>query len=160
MQIVQKIPSDRKKYLAWLQAERKQAEKWETCWDHNMAVEPNNTAPWKHCDIVEVPTWFTPLKDIMIEWVYVIDLDRELFTVNNGAHFRLDQVSKINWPKALGEARLEDTIALPARLPDGAIVGLVAADYAADATGTTALGLQEPKRVGSVVLSPDTVSER
>lgn len=162
MQIVQRIPSDREKYLAWLQAERRQAEEWETCWDHKMALEPGTrtTASCEDFDILKVPSWFTPLNGVMIEWVYIIDLDRELFSVNDGAHFRLDQVSKINWPEALGDSRLGDIIALPALLPDGAIIGLVAANYAAGATGTTALGLQESKRVGSVVLSPDTATER
>jgi len=38
MQIVQRIPSDREKYLAWLQAERKKVGGWETFWDRKMAV--------------------------------------------------------------------------------------------------------------------------
>jgi len=68
--------------------------------------EPDTKTSWKDLDFERPPTWFAPLNNVMIEWVYIIDLDRELFSVNNGAHFRLDQISKLNWPEALGEGRL------------------------------------------------------
>lgn len=35
-----------------------------------------------------------PQNDIMIEWVYVIDFDRMAFSVDNGAHFRLDNIPR------------------------------------------------------------------
>lgn len=151
MQIVQRIPSDREKYLAWLQAERKKVEEWETFWDRKMAVEPGTKVSWEDLDFENPPTSFAPLNDVLIEWVYIIDLDRELFSVNNGAHFRLDQISKLNWPEALGEGRRGDTIALPARLPDGVMTGLVAATCAAGATENTGFELEGIGQVGSGV---------
>jgi len=125
-----------------------------------MAVEPDTKASWKDLDFERPPTWFAPLNNVMIEWVYIIDLDRELFSVNNGAHFRLDQISKFNWPEALGEGRLGDTIALPARLPDGAMTGLVAATCAAGATENTGFGLEGIEQVGSGVSILDDPSGR
>lgn len=43
-----------------------------------------------------------PQLDIMIEYSYVIDLDREIFTVNNGAYFTLDEIPRNSWIESLG----------------------------------------------------------
>jgi len=112
MRIIRRIPTDRVKYLTWLQAERKQVEEWETFWNRKWAVKPGTKISWGDLEFDNPPTWFAPLNDVNISWVYIIDLDRELFSVNNGAHFRLDQVSKLNWPETLGVGRLNDTFSL------------------------------------------------
>ncbi|KAI9769921.1 MAG: hypothetical protein M1840_003630 [Geoglossum simile] len=40
--------------------------------------------------------------DLFIEWVYTIDLDREVFSVDNGAHFHLDKIPRNDvWIKAV-----------------------------------------------------------
>lgn len=61
----------------------------------------------------EQTIWLAPLNDFMIEWVYIIDLDREVFSVNNGAHFKLDRIPHIDWMGSLADGRLGDKISLP-----------------------------------------------
>lgn len=41
-----------------------------------------------------VPSVWPPSNDLMIEWVYTIDLDREIFSVNNHEHFPLGTIPK------------------------------------------------------------------
>ncbi|KAI9782560.1 MAG: hypothetical protein M1839_004804 [Geoglossum umbratile] len=42
--------------------------------------------------------------DLFIEWVYTIDLDREVFSVDNGAHFHLDKIPRDDaWIKAVAK---------------------------------------------------------
>lgn len=38
------------------------------------------------------PSSLAPLIDTWIEYVYTVELDRETFSVNNGAHFKLDRL--------------------------------------------------------------------
>lgn len=151
MRIIRRIPTDRVKYLTWLQAERKQVEEWETFWNRKWAVKPGTKISWGDLEFDNPPTWFAPLNDVNISWVYIIDLDRELFSVNNGAHFRLDQVSKLNWPETLGVGRLNDTFAFPARLQDGAITSLVADTCTVGAAETTGLRHQGTEQVGAEI---------
>ena len=122
------IPSDAAKYQEWLAAQRKSAEEWEAVCEGFLSVQPGSM---KTTDLPEFmhrnfPSSLTPLNDMYIEWVYTMDLDRETFTVNNGAHFKLEQVPHIDWIKALENGRLGDPIALPAALPRDGITSLVA----------------------------------
>lgn len=59
------------------------------------------------------PIWIAPLNDLFIEWVYIIDLDRGIFSVNNGAHYRLDRIPHINWIESLANGLMGDKISLP-----------------------------------------------
>ena len=67
-----------------------------------------------------------PLNDTWIEWIYIIDLDREVLTVNNGAHFKLDQVPHIDWINSLASGGLGDKISLPGIIPPESVTSLVA----------------------------------
>lgn len=131
-------------------------EEWEAIWDRKLAIDLNaqvpkrdtNTSsesPDENCyNAAGPPTWLVPLNDLFIEWVYIVDLDREIFSVNNSTHFKLDQVSKIDWIGALvGFGR--DAIALPARLPEGVLTNLVADPRTAHPIELSVL--QSPRKV-------------
>ena len=46
------------------------------------------------------------MNDVMIEWVYVLDLDREIFSINNIVHLKLEQVPHVNLIDALADGIL------------------------------------------------------
>lgn len=54
----------------------------------------------------DYPNYFLPFNGLFIEWIYVIDLDDEVFTVNNAADFRLDKIPAA-WPKKLRSATVD-----------------------------------------------------
>lgn len=126
------IPSDPDEYATWLEAQRKLVGEWAAAWDNYLAVDPDDSDPQTReapnlADFMKEnhPSWMVPLNDVWIEWVYIIDLDREIFSVNNGAHFKLGQIPHINWIEALDNGGLGDKIVLPNLVPEEAIANLV-----------------------------------
>ena len=49
------------------------------------------------CDYETQPTFFTRLNDSRYRWIYVIDLDREIFEVNNTVRFSLEMIPHFDW---------------------------------------------------------------
>ena len=44
------------------------------------------------------PSFLTPLNDIFMEWIYTIDLEQEVFSVNNRTHYHLAKLpGKDHW---------------------------------------------------------------
>lgn len=70
------------------------------------------------------PSYLAPLNDTFIEWVYIFDLDREVFSVNNSIHFKLDQVPYINWKDV--KIWTVNAPILASLVPEDALVSLVA----------------------------------
>ena len=69
---------------------------------------------------------FTPaFNDLFIEWVYTIDLDNEVFTIDNGAHLQLNRIPRPAWINALAHGWHGDRILLPSGVPKEAIADLV-----------------------------------
>ncbi|KAL8825489.1 MAG: hypothetical protein Q9191_004387 [Dirinaria sp. TL-2023a] len=125
------IPPSSQKYSAWLEDQRRMVAEWEARWDEYLAVDPSSHNPLKLPDNLDFmteqpPSWMVPLNDIWIEWVYILDLDREIFSVNNGAHFKLDRIPHVDWIAALADGGLGDKIALPGLVREDAIANLVA----------------------------------
>ena len=56
------------------------------------------------------------------------DLDNETFTVNNGAHFKLEMMPHIDWIGALDRGGLDKAIVVPGKVPEKAVVDLLADD--------------------------------
>ena len=71
-----------------------------------------------------LPSYIPRFNDIFIEWVYVIDLDREIFSVDHGAHFKMGEIPKTRWMHALAKTYNGDRLLLPDLLPDDAITSL------------------------------------
>ena len=106
-------------YVSWLQAQRNMVEQWESSWEN-----PGETI------YEEKPSWFAPLNDLLIEWVYIKDLDREIFSINNSVHLRLDQICHLTWIGALADAGLggeyrRSMVLVPGFLPEDAVTRFV-----------------------------------
>ena len=122
------IPADAAKYQEWLATERKSAKEWEALYEAFLSVKPGEKVTAELPDFMrdQPPSLLTPLNDTWIEWIYTVDLDREVFSVNNGAHFKLDQVPHIDWINSLTSGGLGDQISLPGTIPLEAVTSLVA----------------------------------
>ncbi|KAL8788906.1 MAG: hypothetical protein Q9213_001429 [Squamulea squamosa] len=63
--------------------------------------EPSATVSklsWQCPDFVDLchpPSFVAPLNDLFIEWVYTINLDQEVFSINNKVHYHLAMVGEI-----------------------------------------------------------------
>ncbi len=126
-QVAAEIPPDAVKYQEWLAAQRKSAEEWEALYEDFLSVGPGNEVTSNLPDFMRqrLPSLLTPLNDTRIEWIYTVDLDRETFSVNNGAHFKLDQIPHIDWISSLAKAGLGDEVSLPGSVPEEAVTDLV-----------------------------------
>ena len=127
-EVAANIPTDPVKYQEWLATERKSAEEWETLYEAFLTVKPGNEVTVELPAFMheQPPSLLAPLNDTYIEWIYIVDLDREIFSVNNGAHFKLEQVPHIDWINSLAKGGLGDRISLPGILPLEAVTSLVA----------------------------------
>lgn len=123
--LVRNIPRKREEYEKWLTDERARYKKYRqaleayltisreepeagtdsvghqlSCWAPHPA---STTAEWRtDCPKTEtLPSYTVPFNDLYIEGIYTIDLDREVFTVNNTVHFKLDRVSHFEWFNAI-----------------------------------------------------------
>ena len=125
--IAAETPADASKYQEWLADKRKTAEEWGAVYEVFISIERSSD---KTTNIPEFmrqrfPSSFAPLNDTYIEWIYTVDLDREVFSVNNGAHFKLDRIPHIDWINSLAKGVLDDTISLPGTVPMDAVTNLV-----------------------------------
>lgn len=136
-EIVSQIPTDPESYQQWLAARRQEALRWETALERFLCKkragyeDPDADTAATVSDDTESETedderiWgeglpgFTPvLNDLFIEWVYTIDLDFEVFTVDNGAHFHLKCIPRPGWIDALCHGWYGDRVSLSAHVPD------------------------------------------
>ena len=77
-------------------------------------------------DVEDLPLpSYMPVFNDQAKWVYVIDLDREIFTVDHGAHFRLGSIPRHGWIDALDKTYNEHRLVLPDLLPDNVVTSLV-----------------------------------
>ena len=100
LQITKEIPADAARYHQWLAAQRKFAEKWEALYEDFLSVKPDNEVTNNLLPKfmrVQLPSFFAPLNEAHLKWIYTMDLDREVFSVNNKHHFKLEQVPHIEW---------------------------------------------------------------
>ena len=127
MQVAAEIPKDAVEYQQWLATQRKSAEEWEALYEEYLSVKPGNTVTINLQDFTQerFPSLLAPLNDTWIEWIYTVDLDREIFSVNNGAHFKLEQIPHISWIESLADGGLGDKISLPGAVSVEAVTHLV-----------------------------------
>ncbi|KAL9591451.1 MAG: hypothetical protein Q9179_007709, partial [Wetmoreana sp. 5 TL-2023] len=77
-------------------------------------------------DTVVLPDFEFPFPDWDIEWVYLMDLDRQTLTINNGAHVNLLHVSKVisdgyRWESLYHDLKNGIAVILPSFAPAEAI---------------------------------------
>ncbi|MCJ1282553.1 hypothetical protein MMC26_001876 [Xylographa opegraphella] len=81
-----------------------------------------------------LPCFHTPKKESNIEYTYVVDLDREVFTMDNGIHFFLNKIPKDIWIESLGFDDQWERLAFPSLLPPGCIADLAVLRFAGKTT--------------------------
>ena len=72
-----------------------------------------------------IPCYKPPENDMNIEWVYIIDLDREVFTIDNGGHFKLDKIPRDCWIESLALDSDMQRLVLPSEVPSDCIASLI-----------------------------------
>ena len=109
--VAAKIPTDALKYQQWLAAERESAGKWEALYEDVLSVKPGNvTTSLPEVMRQHFSSLLAPLNGTWNDWIYTVDLDRETFSINNGAHYKLEQIPHIGWYNSLADGRLGDNI--------------------------------------------------
>lgn len=138
-EIVSEIPIHPEAYQRWLAERREEALKWHVhlqrvlCrnrahYEGNRDLDERasesddsqvNEFPW---DVAtdSFPDFEPAFNDLWISWIYTIDLDNEVFTVNNGIHVHLNRIPHLDWINAI-----EDGVLLPSSVPEEAIADII-----------------------------------
>ena len=99
------------------------------------------------------PSYRVALNDLFNEWVYTIDLDNEVFSVDNAAHFVLDKIPRNVWIESLAFDGHGRRLVLPHMVPPESLASLtpVKLDTTAIAASCSVQGLMmeivNPKRL-------------
>ncbi|KAI4114183.1 MAG: hypothetical protein LQ338_008037, partial [Usnochroma carphineum] len=115
--LVHSIPSDPERYQQWLQSQRCLYAKWDDLLQRILCIEPDHLLKIESDTtlvgflaeafderlsvipsyVAESLSWNWP-----VAFTYTLDLDLEVFTIDNTAHYRLDKVPKSkDWIRAL-----------------------------------------------------------
>lgn len=143
--IVSEIPLAPEAYRQWLAERRKEALEWHVAVERFLCRErayyedndedtnelddsqdtTENEHPWGVATGT-LPDFNPPFNDLYIEWVYIIDLDNEVFTINNSAHLHLNRIPHCKWRRAIHTDDGGDCLLLPdGSVPDETIADLV-----------------------------------
>ncbi|EFR02600.1 hypothetical protein MGYG_05597 [Nannizzia gypsea CBS 118893] len=115
-QVVSKVPVDRKEYEEWLQQERATYERRLVELEEHLCITeeqaqilvgdgtghedgaPGVGSRLRILDTELLTCHFGEASnDLFIEWVYIIDLDQQIFSVNNEVYFRLWNIPRDTW---------------------------------------------------------------
>ena len=138
--LVDSIPADPEQYQKWLQSQRHLFAKWDSLLNELLTIQPEDMRKLLSGEPQEpdfyaafderLPTNAPPGStssvkddDNWIEWTYTIDLDREVFTVDDGAHFTLNKIPG-TWMEALSEDILHRRFLLPQLVPAESVATL------------------------------------
>lgn len=138
--LVNGIPVDPEEYQKWLQSQRDFFAKWDSLLQKLLIIQPEDmhqlheNEPYRpifHAAFDDrlpqdaPPFYASGFGDGYIEWTYTIDLDREVFSVDSGAHFRLKHIPRNDeWIKALFLDTEGNRFLLPQLLPADSIATL------------------------------------
>ncbi|KAL9009256.1 MAG: hypothetical protein Q9173_005700 [Seirophora scorigena] len=139
--LVESIPTDPDEYKIWLQTLHERFAKWDALLQDFLCVKADYLSTiWSNGEIEEfldeafdarletLPTSTPGSLDMSIEFTYTFDLDQEVFSVDNTAHFRLQHIPRNSeWIKALCEDGNSRRFVHP-RLTPKASVGTLARD--------------------------------
>ncbi|RCI10134.1 hypothetical protein L249_8607 [Ophiocordyceps polyrhachis-furcata BCC 54312] len=108
--VVAMVPEDAEEYKEWLAYMRDEfsalaATVEQTIFHIRPNVEP---APWQYEHLDSLPTELPRLKIFDAEFIYMIDLDREVLSMQFGVHFKLNKIPRRNnvWLDAIRESVL------------------------------------------------------
>lgn len=143
-EIQHEIPEAPEAYAKWLSEQRekyeglhKQLEEYLSVRRYNAgedlrengrsAARPQlDTRPLNTCEIRKLPSYMPEdLDEHDALWQYTVDLDLEVFTINNSAHMKLNYIPRSGWIQALIKAPRDDYIILPGLVPKDCIADLV-----------------------------------
>ncbi|KAL8920071.1 MAG: hypothetical protein Q9172_004656 [Xanthocarpia lactea] len=112
--LVKSIPSDPEAYQRWLQSHRSLFAKWDDLLQRTLCINEDQLRNIKldrtlvgflgeafnerMCDI---PSYNPGWADWDANYTYTINLDLEVFTIDNTAHYRLDKIPRDEWMRAL-----------------------------------------------------------
>ena len=114
---MESIPEDPEQYRKWLQSQHDLYTKWDSLLEELLTIQPEDLRKLHsgepdmsvfHAAFDErlhkdaPPYYQSGFNDLSIGWTYTIDLDREVFSVDSRAHFRLNHVPRNDqWNEAL-----------------------------------------------------------
>ena len=104
--IARSIPLNPKDYATWLESQRRMIREWEAEFLEALMPTQKELDDKPCVDGMEDPSWFPPMNGSMIKWVYVLDLDREIFSIDNSVHLKLERVPHVNLVDALADGIL------------------------------------------------------
>lgn len=140
--LVDQIPTKSEEYQEWLKAQRAHWAKWDDLLQEFLIIGPEELAELRLpcAEILTEDRWYEAFDERLesippsfhigtckfsAEWSYTIDLDRKVFSVDNGAHFWLDRVSQNDdWMMALAEDAEYNRLALPQVVGEDTITNL------------------------------------
>ncbi|CAF9940890.1 hypothetical protein IMSHALPRED_002210 [Imshaugia aleurites] len=152
--LVSEIPRDPEGYQKWLAKQRAKASEWDSALENFLHVKrlnaegTNDQEPdgqhsdaaseaskgallhWSYdvggdVDELPLPSYMPIFNDVLIEWIYVLDLDREIFSIDHGAHLKMGCIPRLRWIYALAKTDNGDRLLLPDLLPENATTSLV-----------------------------------
>lgn len=138
--LVDSIPTDPQEYQKWLQSQRDFFAKWDSMLQVFLTIQPEDMHKLSDLPDASIfhaafddrlqedapPYYVSGFNDSMnIEWTYTIDLDQEVFSVDNGAHFRLNRMPKNDeWIEALFTDSESNRFLLPHLVPAESVATL------------------------------------
>ena len=161
------VPADPEKYQKWLQSQRDFFAKWDSLLQVFLTLQPKDMLSSHKPDTSIFHTAFddrlqedappyhlSGFTDFSIEWTYTIDLDQEVFSVDNGAHFRLKNMPKNDeWIKALFHDSQGNRFLLPHLVHADSVATLALEPPSLDSTTpyeTLQTRLVKPKRLDHI----------
>lgn len=139
--LVNSVPTNPEQYQEWLQSQRDTFSKWDSLLQEFLTIHPEDMQKLRSDEPLtpvfhaafdnkmyrNAPPYYKPGPDhYPLRCAYTIDLDRELFSVDNSAHFRLNHIPRNNkWVKALFQDSHRNTTLLPHLVPAESVATLV-----------------------------------
>ena len=135
---MESISTDPDEYQKWLQSQGDFYSKWDSVLQGILTIQPKDMDKLPldesqthviHATFDErlngdAPSYYqSQFNNGWIEWTYSINLDREIFSVNNGAHFRLNKIPA-EWNNALCTDSMGHAFLLPQLVPTESIATL------------------------------------
>lgn len=144
--LVKTIPTDPDEYQNWLKSQRDFYAKWDDLLHTFLSITPDDLQhiEARFCeiehhetdpmleeafsnDLIAFPNHHPTAYDVPPAYCYTIDLDLEVFSIDSGAHYRLDSISRNRqWMKALLHDGWGNRFVHPQLAPEASLANLAA----------------------------------